>query len=164
MIGTYQEILVQIPTELTRDERAAMRIVQRMRVLAILLGLMSGPVSLLRGQSPAASAHNPFEGADIFRQYCAACHGADGRGHGPASVALKHAVPDLTKISRNNKGTFPAERVKKVIEGKDAGPVAHGNREMPIWGPIFHEVENDRDLGEVRLEAITKYLESIQQK
>ena len=142
-----------------------MRIVQRVRVLAILLGLMAGPVSLLRGQGqPAAAAHNPFEGADIFRHYCAACHGADGRGHGPASVALKHAVPDLTKISQNNKGTFPAERVKKVIEGKDAGPVAHGNREMPIWGPIFHEVENDRDLGEVRLEAITKYLESIQQK
>jgi len=34
----------------------------------------------------------------------------------------------------------------------------------PIWGPIFHEVEADQDWGEVRLDAITKYIESIQQK
>ena len=42
--------------------------------------------------------------------------------------------------------------------------LAHGNREMPVWGPIFHEVEADQDWGEVRLDAITKHLESIQQK
>jgi hypothetical protein len=35
---------------------------------------------------------------------------------------------------------------------------------MTIWGPIFHEVEADQDWGEVRLDAITKYIESIQQK
>lgn len=141
-----------------------MRIAQPGRVLTIMLGLILGPIALWGQGQAAASAHNPFEGAEIFRQYCAACHGRDGRGHGPASVALKHAVPDLTKISQNNKGAFPTQRVKKVIEGKHPAPSAHGNREMPIWGPIFHEIENDRDLGEVRLEAITKYLESIQQK
>jgi hypothetical protein len=27
--------------------------------------------------------------------------------------------------------------------------LAHGDREMPIWGPIFHEVEADQDWGEV---------------
>ena len=41
---------------------------------------------------------------------------------------------------------------------------AHGDREMPVWGPIFHEVEVDQDWGEVRLDAITKHMESIQQK
>jgi hypothetical protein len=39
-----------------------------------------------------------------------------------------------------------------------------GEREMPIWGPIFHEVESDQDFGEIRLEAVAKYLESIQRK
>jgi hypothetical protein len=77
---------------------------------------------------------------------------------------MKHAVPDLTRISQRNGGTFPFQQVKKVIEGEDPGPLAHGNREMPIWGPIFHEVESDLDLGEVRLDAITKHLESMQQK
>jgi mono/diheme cytochrome c family protein len=115
-------------------------------------------------EKTTSPSSNPIEGPKIFRYYCAACHGADGRGHGPASVALKHAVSDLTLISQSNGGRFPYEHVKVIIEGKQPGPVAHGDREMPIWGPIFHEVESDQDWGEVRLDAITKYLESIQQK
>jgi hypothetical protein len=35
---------------------------------------------------------------------------------------------------------------------------------MPSWGPIFYEVESAQDWGEVRLDAFTKYLESIRQK
>jgi hypothetical protein len=35
---------------------------------------------------------------------------------------------------------------------------------MPNWGAIFHEVELDQDWGEVRLEAITRHVESMQQK
>ena len=109
-------------------------------------------------------SRNPIEGSKIFRYYCAACHGADGRGLGPASAALKRAVPDLTLISQRHGGKFPHEHVREIIEGKQPGPLAHGDREMPIWGPIFHEVEADQDWGEVRLDAITKYIESIQQK
>ena len=41
---------------------------------------------------------------------------------------------------------------------------AHGSKEMPIWGPIFHEIEFDQDLGNVRLENVTKYLEFLQRK
>jgi mono/diheme cytochrome c family protein len=33
---------------------------------------------------------------------------------------------------------------------------------MPIWGPIFHQVEADMDWGNVRLENLVNYLESIQ--
>jgi mono/diheme cytochrome c family protein len=108
--------------------------------------------------------HSPIDGARIFHSYCATCHGTDGRGHGPASAALKHAVPDLTLISQANAGKFPYQRVKDIIEGKQTGPLAHGNREMPIWGPVFHEVESDQDWGEVRLDAVTKYVESMQRK
>jgi hypothetical protein len=35
---------------------------------------------------------------------------------------------------------------------------------MPIWGAIFHQVERDRDFGEIRLQNLINYLESIQQK
>jgi mono/diheme cytochrome c family protein len=115
-------------------------------------------------EKTTSPSRNSIEGPKIFHYYCAACQGADGRGHGPASLALKHAVSDLTLISQRNGGKFPYEHVKEIIEGKHPGPLAHGDREMPIWGPIFHEVESDQDWGEVRLDAITKYLESIQQK
>jgi mono/diheme cytochrome c family protein len=109
-----------------------------------------------------SSERNTVEGAKIFQYHCAVCHGTDGRGHGPDSVVLKHPVPDLTLISQRSGGKFPYERVKGIIEGNEPGLLAHGDREMPIWGPIFHEIESDQDWGEVRLEAITKHTESIQ--
>ena len=107
----------------------------------------------------------PVDGATIFRNYCAACHGLDGRGLGPVSKALKRQVPDLTGLSQRNGSAFPALHVRTTIMfGADDFLSAHGSREMPIWGPIFHEIEFDRDLGNVRLENVTKYLESIQRK
>jgi hypothetical protein len=33
---------------------------------------------------------------------------------------------------------------------------------MPVWGPIFHQVEEDRDYGAVRLHNLTEYIRSIQ--
>ncbi|MGC2539827.1 MAG: hypothetical protein WA372_01420, partial [Candidatus Sulfotelmatobacter sp.] len=72
---------------------------------------------------------------------------------------------DLTLISSRNGGKFPYQQIKDIIQGKQtAPPAAHGSSEMPIWGPIFHQVEADQDWGEVRLDAVTKYLESLQQK
>jgi mono/diheme cytochrome c family protein len=112
----------------------------------------------------ASSAYNTIEGAKIFQYRCAMCHGVDGRGHGPDSVVLKHQVPDLTRISQRNDGQFPYQRVKDVIVGEKTGLLSQRDREMPVWGPIFHEVESDQDWGMVRLDAITKHLESIQQK
>jgi mono/diheme cytochrome c family protein len=104
-----------------------------------------------------------IEGGEIFRDHCAVCHGKDGRGRGPATIALKDTVPDLTLIARRNGGLFPASRVKAFVDGTEQ-TAAHGSREMPVWGPIFHNFEWDQDLGEVRLENVTNYLHSIQQK
>jgi mono/diheme cytochrome c family protein len=101
------------------------------------------------------------EGVDLYRAYCASCHGKDGKGHGPVAPALKATVPDLTVIAKNNGGSFPAERVRRIITGE--GIIAsHGSREMPVWGPIFSQVEADVDRGPMRLENLVKYLESIQ--
>jgi hypothetical protein len=51
--------------------------------------------------------------------------------------------------------------VTKIISG-DEIILAHGTREMPVWGPIFHQVQEDRDYGEVRLKNLTNYLKSVQ--
>jgi mono/diheme cytochrome c family protein len=100
-------------------------------------------------------------GPDLFRAYCASCHGSDAKGHGPAADALKVKVPDLTALSRNHKGQFPEALVRKTILG-DEPLAAHGSRAMPVWGPIFHQVEEDVDRGNVRLENLVRYLDSIQ--
>ena len=111
------------------------------------------PVQLIRS----------LEGADLFHSYCAPCHGADAKGRGPAAAALNSNVPDLTLISKRNGGVFPAKWVERIIAGDEA-MLAHGSRDMPIWGPIFHQVQEDRDFGNIRLHNLTKYLETIQQK
>ena len=102
-----------------------------------------------------------MEGPDLFRAYCASCHGKDGKGNGPVAATLKATVPDLTIITVSNDGNFPVARMKRIIMGE--GMIAsHGSREMPVWGPIFHQVEEDVDRGNVRVENLITYLESIQ--
>jgi mono/diheme cytochrome c family protein len=137
---------------------------QELRWSLLLLCILFPAVLLPAAQTGASSERSTVEGAKLFRYHCAACHGTDGRGHGPAAVALKHPVPDLTLISQRSGGKFPYKQVRGIIEGKEPGLAAHGDREMPIWGPVFHEVESDQDWGEVRLDAITKHTESIQHK
>ena len=100
-------------------------------------------------------------GPDLYRSYCASCHGTEGKGDGPVAPALNSKMPDLTTIKQRNGGIFPAARVNKIISG-DEIILAHGTREMPVWGPIFHRVEEDRDYGEVRLQNLTDYLRSVQ--
>jgi mono/diheme cytochrome c family protein len=133
----------------------------------LLLCILLPAVLLLAAQKQdktASSERNPVEGAKIFQYRCAVCHGTDGRGHGPDSVVLQHSVPDLTLISQRSGGKFPHQHVKEFIEGEKTGVLSQSDREMPIWGPVLHEVESDQDWGEVRLDAITKHIESIQQK
>ena len=124
--------------------------------------------ALASGQRPDAGRNwrmfPPLEGPKIFRMYCSACHGADGKGGGPVAGALKHGVPDLTLISRRSGGTFPRDRVKAIIAGEEQSALAHGTREMPVFGPVFHDVEWDQDMGEVRLDNVTTYVESLQQR
>jgi mono/diheme cytochrome c family protein len=102
-------------------------------------------------------------GPDLFHAHCAACHGPDGKGSGPVAAALKAKPADLTILAKNNEGKFPTERVQKFISGNDTSLVSHGTREMPVWGPIFHQIEEDQDFGNVRLQNLIKYLKSIQQ-
>jgi mono/diheme cytochrome c family protein len=115
------------------------------------------------GENPSHSEQLIYsvKGPDLFRAYCASCHGVSGRGDGPAAPALKAKVPDLTLLSKSHGGEFPAADVLETIAG-DKVTAAHGSREMPIWGPIFHRVEEDADFGNVRLHNLAKYLESIQ--
>jgi mono/diheme cytochrome c family protein len=103
------------------------------------------------------------KGSDLFRAHCAACHGEDAKGSGPMAAALKAKVPDLTILAKNNEGMFPATDVRKIIAGDEIRD-PHGSRAMPIWGPIFHRIEWDEDLGDVRLENLVKYLLSMQRK
>jgi mono/diheme cytochrome c family protein len=103
-------------------------------------------------------------GPDLYRAHCAACHGLDGKGGGPVASSLKEKPADLTVLAKTNGGKFPLTRAAKVITGEDPALTSHGSREMPIWGPIFHQIEEDQDFGNVRIQNLIQYLQTIQQK
>ena len=103
-------------------------------------------------------------GKIIYKQYCAACHGADGRGSGPVTPTLKVSVPDLTTLSKRNGYKFPFEYIEKVLRF-GPGFAAHGSPEMPVWGPIFRYFENYNEAAvRKRIKNLCEYLNSIQAK
>ena len=101
------------------------------------------------------------DAAAMFASYCAACHGKDATGTGPAAKALTKAPADLTRIAARNGGTFPDVKVKRYIEGLDEVP-AHGTRDMPMWGELFRGL--NRDTAQIRVQALSDYLKGLQQK
>ena len=138
-------------------------------MLLVLLGVAFGVASVQEGQTKTERERKPeplivsVKGPDLFHAYCASCHGDDGKGNGPVAPALNIKPADLTTIAERHGGIFPSKLVRDMIAGDDL-ILAHGSREMPIWGPIFHQVERDQDLGNVRLQNLVKYVESIQKK
>jgi mono/diheme cytochrome c family protein len=105
----------------------------------------------------------PASGVEMFRSYCAACHGQDGKGTGPAAAALKKAPADLTLLSRKNGGKFPALVVQNFIKG-DSVAAAHGSRDMPMWGDVFRSVSAGQSVVELRVRNLRDYVESLQEK
>jgi mono/diheme cytochrome c family protein len=103
-------------------------------------------------------------GKDLFRAYCATCHGVDARGAGPLASQLRHLPPSLTSYAVRNGGVFPAERVRAVIDGRSVA--SHGDREMPVWGDAFKRTRGglSEDAAKARIDAIVKYLEAIQER
>jgi mono/diheme cytochrome c family protein len=103
-------------------------------------------------------------GKEMYRAYCAACHGSDGKGDGPASAALKSRPLNLTDLTRLNAGKFPELRVFGSING-DLRVTAHGSKDMPTWGTVFRQMDGADVAGaKLRIRNLTKYIESIQVK
>jgi mono/diheme cytochrome c family protein len=152
----------------TRADLAMEAAVQRrVPVLAIVSLVLISVFTFAQthNQSQSQQPTRPVDGPGIFKSYCAACHGTDARGGGPVAKALKRDVPDLTALAQRNNGAFPAIHARNTLMfGTDSLLPSHGSQGMPIWGPIFHEIEFDQDLGNVRMENLVKYLESIQRK
>jgi mono/diheme cytochrome c family protein len=107
---------------------------------------------------------NPASGRQMYDAYCASCHGQGGKGNGPAAPALKNVPTDLTQLAAKNGGTYPEAHVAQVIKG-DMMMVAHGSKDMPVWGPVFLYLEqHDPALAQLRVRNLTKYIESLQNK
>ena len=110
---------------------------------------------------------NPASGSEMYAVYCAVCHGATGKGDGPAASAFKKTPTNLAMLARNNNGKYPAEHVYAVLKFGTPVP-AHGNRQMPIWKPLLHSMntlpEAYDQVTVLRIDNLVHYIQSIQAK
>jgi mono/diheme cytochrome c family protein len=103
-------------------------------------------------------------GKEMFKQYCAACHGLDAKGHGPARAALKIPAADLTTLAKRHGGEFPTDLVTNILRF-GPGVAAHGSSDMPTWGGIFQYMDNYNQAAvQKRIKNLCDYLASIQEK
>lgn len=111
-----------------------------------------------------APATSPASGKEMFESYCASCHGKDAKGDGPAAGALKQAPANLTTLARQNGGKYPSDKVTSILRGQTK-LVAHGDQDMPVWGPVFWKMsQGHEEQLQMRIANLNRYLESIQEK
>jgi len=104
-------------------------------------------------------------GSEMYRAYCASCHGVSGKGDGPAAMALKKVPTDLTLLAQHNGGKFNDLSVIVAIKGDTVIP-SHGSLDMPVWGQVFRSSVSHGDQADVqlRISNLTDYIRSLQVK
>jgi len=149
------------------------------RSLSLLAGFTFAALTAV-AQQPAPKVHSvptpkvqsvpikwtPTESApQMYTTYCAACHGADAKGNGPAAPAMKIPPTDLTQLAKRNGGVFPANRVGSILKMGNED-LAHGSKDMPIWGDLFRTIggpSSDREAQiRLRISNLTDYLQQLQ--
>jgi mono/diheme cytochrome c family protein len=132
-------------------------------IVALIAGIAPG-IAEEHSVLPALSTEDVEAGRQLYRIYCHGCHGADGRGNGPAARGLTVAPRDLTALARSDDGRLDRDAVYAAIEGIDRAP-GHRAEDMPVWGFAFRQMDRDAESrGEIRSRILhlVDYLESIQ--
>lgn len=145
--------------------------------LAVIFGMIAGVIA---GLENTVSAQDFDAGQVEYRMGCAACHGIDGKGMGPVGALFGTPPANLTILAKRNNGVFPFNSVYEVIDGRKV-IVAHGTRDMPIWGDrytpspnravspnasdMFINPSHDPEtVVRMRILAVIDYLNRIQEK
>lgn len=145
-------------------------------IAAVVVGsVLVGSLAASHEDAPPASAivdqgqPDPIglelSGRDLFRRYCASCHGTSGMGDGPLASSMRRKPANLRQIAKRNGGEYPSELVYRVIDGRQ--PVrGHGGPDMPVWGDAFGRTTDATDEASVKrkIESLVVYLRSIQEQ
>jgi mono/diheme cytochrome c family protein len=136
------------------------------RRIAILI-LVSAALGVLEAQNPPnvkivpVKSTSAASGQQMFNNYCATCHGKEGRGNGPVASAMKKAPADLTSLASRHNGKFPDLDVYHAIVGDSIA--AHGTQDMPVWGDVLKSLDAGADsMVKLRVSNLTTYIKSLQ--
>jgi mono/diheme cytochrome c family protein len=120
--------------------------------------------AMLLSTVAAGESQEANQGARLFHQYCASCHGEKANGNGPVAPYLTVKPADLTRISER-RGEFPDEQIQRIVAGEE-NPAGHGTRTMPVWGEqLQDDVIGDVNKATVargRIAFLVDYLKAIQ--
>ena len=106
-----------------------------------------------------------------YKDNCAACHGLDGKGDGPATDVLTTKPTNLTALASQNDGIYPFGRVYQVIDGR-VSVAGHGTTDMPIWGNYFraealpatrHPGISAEEVVQGRILGLVYYIQTLQE-
>ncbi len=134
---------------------------RRQQILMVIaaVALIGCCIGIVVATEPEPAAKREFD------QRCAACHGNEGKGDGPAAKGLAIPPADLTHLIRNADGTFPTERVIWAIDGRELRKLA-SSAVMPTWGQEyareFRANPNTNLMIEKRIRQMAKHLETLQ--
>jgi nucleotide-binding universal stress UspA family protein/mono/diheme cytochrome c family protein len=136
--------------------------------VAVAVAVLIGGLLLTSHNAAAQTPDQPratqvVAGGELYRTYCAVCHGATARGDGQLASSMVRKPADLTEIAKRNGGVFPSEMVFRTIDGKN--PVrGHGGADMPVWGDAFARSRDGGDPESVKrmIQSLVDYLDSIQ--
>jgi mono/diheme cytochrome c family protein len=111
-----------------------------------------------------AALAGTVSGADLYKQLCAGCHGADAKGVGPTSPYCPVPPTDLTLLTKKNYGAFPEQKVTQILRYGTEKP-NQSTTYMPVWKPLLSTIHGgSSELTEKRITSLTEYLVSIQPK
>ena len=170
MMGNVAERVVRMapcPVMTVREPREREVKKGRTKKLAVAGAAMIAALLLVPAAAAAQDAPAPMKqttpGAEVFRTYCATCHGTSARGDGPLAASMRKKPANLTEIAKRNGGEFPADLVFRTIDGRQ--PVrGHGGPDMPVWGDAFERSREAGDEARVKsvIQSLVDYLGSIQ--
>jgi len=108
-----------------------------------------------------------FYGQQIYGDNCVMCHGDGGQGDGPMADQLYAKPADLTRLTLENNGEYPRNRVLSHIDGYARGGNSSGA--MPEFGLLLLGDDVLVETGEgivtptpKALIAVSNYIESLQ--
>jgi len=96
---------------------------------------------------PGGAVAGSAAGAQIYSQRCALCHGAEGKGDGPAAASLN------PKPRNHTDGSYMNARTNEDL----LGVIREGKGAMPAWKSVLSEEEIQAVLQHVRSLAVPAF-------
>jgi mono/diheme cytochrome c family protein len=100
--------------------------------------------------SSVAQEHS--EGRKLYLTYCTGCHGASGKGDGPAGKKLRVKPADHTNTQKM--GQYTDDHLFTVIA--KGGMKVGRSAEMPAWGAVLKEAQIQEVVAYIRTLAVPK--------